>query len=47
MRPSPAATKELAGVGGGVYNPGTLLVDAATVIAHNHASDGSDDYFGG
>ena len=35
------------GVGGGVYNVGTFLFDAATVIAHNHASDSNDDYFGG
>jgi hypothetical protein len=34
------------GVGGGVYNLGTCLFDADTVIAHNHASDSNDDYFG-
>jgi hypothetical protein len=34
------------GVGGGVYNVGTFIVDPGTVIAHNHASDGNDDCFG-
>jgi hypothetical protein len=31
---------------GGVYDLGTCVVDAATVIAHNHASDSDDDCFG-
>jgi hypothetical protein len=34
------------GVGGGVYNLGTFLVDALTVIRHNHASTSNDDCFG-
>jgi hypothetical protein len=34
------------GIGGGVYNLATFLFDAATVIAHNHASDSNDDCFG-
>jgi hypothetical protein len=34
------------GVGGGAYNLGTLLFDADTVIAHNHASNSNDDRFG-
>ena len=34
------------GVGGGVYNLGTFLVDAATVIRHNHASTSDGDCFG-
>jgi hypothetical protein len=34
------------GVGGGVYNLWTFLVDALTIIAHNHASDSNDDCFG-
>jgi hypothetical protein len=34
------------GIGGGVYNLGTFLVDAATVFAHNHASTSNDDCFG-
>ena len=34
------------GVGGGVYNLGTFLYDAATVITHNHASTSNDDCFG-
>jgi hypothetical protein len=34
------------GMGGGVYNLGTLLFDAATVIGHNHASTSNDDGFG-
>jgi hypothetical protein len=33
------------GVGGGVYNLGTFLHDAATVIHHNRASDTNDDCF--
>jgi hypothetical protein len=33
-------------VGGGVYNLGTFLFDALTVIAHNHASSSHDDGFG-
>lgn len=33
------------GIGGGVFNVGTFNVDAATVIAHNHASTSSDDIF--
>jgi hypothetical protein len=33
-------------VGGGVYNLGTFVFDAATVIRHNHASTGDDDCFG-
>jgi hypothetical protein len=34
------------GVGGGVYNLGTFTVDAASIIAHNHASTSNDDTFG-
>jgi hypothetical protein len=34
------------GVGGGVYNLGTFLTDAATVIHHNRASDSDNDCFG-
>ena len=34
------------GVGGGVYNLGTFLVDALTLIRHNHASTSNDDRFG-
>jgi hypothetical protein len=34
------------GIGGGVYNLGTFVADAATVIAHNHASTSNDDCFG-
>jgi hypothetical protein len=34
------------GMGGGIYNLGTFLADALTVIAHNRASDSSDDCFG-
>jgi hypothetical protein len=34
------------GIGGGVYNLGTFLFDATTIIAHNHASDSNDDCFG-
>ena len=34
------------GVGGGVYNLGTFVFDAATVIRHNHASTSNDDCFG-
>jgi hypothetical protein len=34
------------GVGGGVYTLGTFLVDALTVIRHNHASTSNDDCFG-
>jgi len=34
------------GIGGGVYNRGTFLRDAATVIRHNHASTSDDDCFG-
>jgi hypothetical protein len=34
------------GIGGGVYNLGTFLFGALTVILHNRASDGNDDYFG-
>jgi hypothetical protein len=33
-------------MGGGVYNLGTFLHDAATAIAHNHASTGHEDGFG-
>jgi hypothetical protein len=32
-------------MGGGVYNLGIFLQDAATVIHHNRASEGSDDCF--
>jgi photosystem II stability/assembly factor-like uncharacterized protein len=31
---------------GGVYNFGTFLFDAETVIVHNHASNSNDDCFG-
>jgi hypothetical protein len=31
---------------GGVYILNTILVDAETVIAHNHASDSNDECFG-
>jgi hypothetical protein len=34
------------GVGGGVYNLGTILFDPATLIASNHASTSNDDGFG-
>jgi len=34
------------GVGGGVYNLGTFLFDALTVIRHNRASDSNNDCFG-
>jgi hypothetical protein len=34
------------GVGGDVYNLGTFLVDALSVITHNRASDSNDDCFG-
>ena len=34
------------GVGGGVYNLGTFLADAATVIRHNRAATSNDDCFG-
>jgi dienelactone hydrolase len=34
------------GVGGGIYNLGTFLVDALSVIRHNHASTSNDDCFG-
>jgi hypothetical protein len=34
------------GVGSGVYNRGTFLFDAATIIAHNHASTSDDNCFG-
>jgi hypothetical protein len=34
------------GIGGGVYNLGTFLFDAATVIRHNHASTSNDDCYG-
>jgi hypothetical protein len=34
------------GISGGVYNLGTFVCDAATVIAHNHASTSNDDCFG-
>jgi hypothetical protein len=34
------------GVGGGVYNLGTFVYDAATLIAHNPASTSNDDCFG-
>ncbi len=34
------------GRGSGVYNLGTLLYDALTVITHNHASTSNDDCFG-
>ena len=33
-------------IGGGVYNLGTFLLDALTVIAHNHASTSNDNCFG-
>jgi hypothetical protein len=33
------------GIGGGVYNLGTLDVDALTVIFENHASTNHDDLF--
>jgi hypothetical protein len=32
-------------VGGGVYNLGTFLRDAATIIRRNHASTSNDDIF--
>jgi hypothetical protein len=32
-----------AGIGGGVFNLGTFSADAATIIAHNHASTSNDD----
>jgi photosystem II stability/assembly factor-like uncharacterized protein len=35
-----------ADLGGGIYNLGTFLFDAATITAHNHASDSNDDCFG-
>jgi hypothetical protein len=35
-----------AGIGAGVYSLGTLVLDAATVIRHNHASTNNDDCFG-
>jgi hypothetical protein len=34
------------GVGGGVYNLGTVFLDAATVLAGNHAATSDDDCFG-
>jgi hypothetical protein len=34
------------GVGGGVYNLGKVLFDAATVTRHNRASTSDDDCFG-
>ena len=34
------------GVGGGAYNLGTFLLDAATIIARNRASTSNDDGFG-
>src|SRR5262249_54878611 len=34
------------GVGGGVYNLGTFLFDAATIIPKNHASHSYPDCFG-
>ena len=34
------------GVGGGVYNVGTLTFDAATTIKKNEASTSNDDIFG-
>jgi hypothetical protein len=34
-------------VGGGVYNLGTFLFDATTIIAHNHAATSHDDFCGG
>ena len=34
------------GVGAGVYNLGTFLFDAATVLGHNYASTSDDDCFG-
>jgi hypothetical protein len=34
------------GIGGGVYNLGTFVFDAGTLIAHNHASTSNDDCFG-
>jgi hypothetical protein len=33
------------GVGGGLYNVGTLTVDPATVITGNHASTSHDDVY--
>jgi hypothetical protein len=33
-------------VGGGVYNLGTFLFNAATVIAHHYAATSHDDCFG-
>jgi hypothetical protein len=34
------------GVGGGVYNLGTFDLDAASIVAGNHASTSNDDVFG-
>jgi hypothetical protein len=34
------------GIGGGVYNLGKFVTNAATVIAQNHASTSNDDCFG-
>jgi hypothetical protein len=34
------------GVGGGVYNLGTLIVDALTLIRKNRASTSNDNIFG-
>jgi hypothetical protein len=33
------------GVGGGLYNPGTVAVDPATVISKNHASTSNDNVY--
>jgi hypothetical protein len=40
-----AAGTDGLGIGGGVYNLGTFLADAATVIRHNRASTSDDDLF--
>jgi hypothetical protein len=34
------------GIGGGVYNLGTLFLDEETDIRHNEASTSDDDVFG-
>jgi hypothetical protein len=33
------------GVGGGVYNLGTITFDVTTIIMNNHASTSNDDLF--
>jgi hypothetical protein len=33
------------GIGGGIYNLGTLAVDGLTIIRHNHASTSNDNIF--